>query len=309
VLERNTLDSQESFGELNKSYGIPGTASIVAGNGGLPKVVVSTPRASAEMYLHGGHVTSWRPAGADEVLYLSPNSRWQEGKAIRGGVPVCFPWFGDKAGDSSAPAHGFVRTKEWTLKSVAMESGDAVVTMETAGGEDTRKWWPQNFRLQCRARFGAELRIDLIVTNEGKSAFSFEEAVHAYFTVGDVQQVRLQGLDAISYLDKTDHRVQKTQYGELRLAKETDSIFLNTRGEVELDDPPLRRVLRIQKENSLTTVVWNPWSDKSAGMADLGPGEWKSFVCAEASNVLPNPLQLKPGKTHTMSVIVSVGTR
>jgi glucose-6-phosphate 1-epimerase len=189
-----------------------------------------------------------------------------------------------------------------------MESGDAVVTMETASNEDSRKWWPKDFRLQCRARFGAELRIDLIVSNEGTSAFSFEEALHAYFRVGDAQQIRLQGLDAISYLDKTDHRAEKTHYGELRLAKETDSIFLNSRGEIEIDDPSFRRVLKILKANSLTTVVWNPWSDKSAGMADLGAGEWKNFVCVEASNVAPSPVMLEPGKTHTMSVMISVRT-
>jgi glucose-6-phosphate 1-epimerase len=303
------LGSQESFAELNKSHGISGVASIVSGNGGLAKVVVNTRRASGEMYLHGGHVTSWRPAGNAEVLYLSPNSLWQDGKAIRGGVPVCFPWFGDKAGDTSAPAHGFVRTRAWALKSVATQDGDAVVTMEIANSKDARQWWPHDFRLQCRARFGEELRIDLIVTNEGESAFSFEEALHAYFKVGDVQQVQLQGLDAISYLDKTDHRAQKTQYGELRLTRETDSIFLNTQGDIELDDPSLPRVLKIQKENSLTTVVWNPWAEKSAGMADLGAGEWKNFVCAEASNVLPCSAQIDPGKTHRMSLILSVQTQ
>ena len=303
------MDSQESFVELDRNYGIPGVANVVAGNGGLPKVVITTPCASGEMYLHGGHVTSWRPAGSNEVFYVSPKSLWQDGKAIRGGVPICFPWFGDKEGDPSAPAHGFVRTRQWKLESIAMDGGDAVVTAEMANHDDTRKWWPHNFRLQCRARFGAELRIDLLVSNQGKTSFSFEEALHAYFRVGDVERIQLQGLDATSYLDKTEHRVQKTHYGVLRFTGETDSIFLNTQNEIELDDPSLHRALRIQKQNSLTTVVWNPWERKSATMADLGPGEWKNFACVEASNVIPSPLMLNPGKAYTMSVVTKVQTQ
>lgn len=303
------MGSQESIAEVNQSHGIPGVASVLAGNGGLAKVVVTTPRATGEMYLHGGHVTSWRPAATDEVLYVSPNSIWQEGHAIRGGMPVCFPWFGDKAGDSLAPAHGFVRTREWKLESIAVEGDDAVVTMETGSAEDTREWWPNDFRLQCQARFGAELRIDMLVTNQGKASFSFEEALHAYFRVGDVEEIQLQGLDATSFLDKTDRRAQKTQYGELRFSGETDSVFLNTRHEIELDDRSLHRVVRIQKQNSLTTVVWNPWVQKSAGMADLGAGEWKNFVCVEASNVIPNPGRLDPGRTHIMSVLIKTEAR
>lgn len=303
--ERNTLGSQESFAELNKSHEIPGVASVIAGNGGLAKVVVATPHATGEMYLHGGHVTSWRPAGSEEALYVSPNSLWQDGKAIRGGVPVCFPWFGDKDGDPTAPAHGFVRTREWKLESIAMEGGDAVVTMEIASQDNTNSWWPHEFRLQCRACFGPELRIDLLVSNQGKSSFSFEEALHAYFRVGDVERVLLQGLDATSFLDKTEHREQKTNYGELRFTGETDRVFLNTQTEIELEDPSLHRMLRIQKHGSITTVVWNPWEQKSAEMGDLGPGEWKNFACIEVSNVVPYPIVLDPGKTHVMSAVVS----
>jgi glucose-6-phosphate 1-epimerase len=303
------LDSQESFANLNERHGIPGAVSIVSGNGGLAKVAVTTPRANGEMYLHGGHVTSWRPAGADEVLYVSPNSLWQDSKAIRGGVPVCFPWFGDKPGDPSAPAHGFVRTRAWRLESIRMNDGDAVVTMETTSSEDTRKWWPQDFQLQCRARFGAELTLALLVTNRSKSVFSFEEALHAYFHVGDAEKIQIQGLDATSFLDKTDHRAQKTNYGELKLAGETDRIFLNAPKEIELDDPAAHRFLRIQKENSLTTVIWNPWEQKSAGMADLGAGEWKKFVCVEASNVAPNPVELEPGRTHVMTAVIKAQSR
>ena len=133
------MDSLEAIANLDKTFGIAGAARVVPGNGGLTRVVASAPAATGEMYLHGGHVTSWRPNGAGEVLYLSPSSLWAEGHAIRGGVPVSFPWFADKTDDHTAPAHGFVRTKAWQLESIEMAGTNVTVSMSTESGEDTRK--------------------------------------------------------------------------------------------------------------------------------------------------------------------------
>ncbi len=138
------------------------------GNGGLPKVRITTAKARGEIYLHGAHVTSWQPSGKDEVLFLSSQTRWEDGRAIRGGVPICFPWFGNKADDPKAPAHGFVRTKTWRLESIT-HVGDAVtVSMFTESNEETNKWWPAEFRLVYRATFDSELRLELELINTGK---------------------------------------------------------------------------------------------------------------------------------------------
>ena len=296
------MDSSSSITDLNARFGIPGVATVVTGNGGLPKVVVSTPNATGEMYLHGSHVTSWIPKGATDVLYLSPHSFWQDGKAIRGGVPICFPWFGDKADNPAAPAHGFVRTKAWELESIAREGDDIVVSMVTASNNATRKWWPYEFRLVCRATFGSQLKLELTVSNTGTSAFSFEEALHGYFRVGDAETAAVDGLDATDFIDKTDQRTRKTHYGKLHFSGETDSVFLNTEHQLELIDPTMRRNIILQKQNSQTTVVWNPWAEKSVGLADLGEGEWRNFVCIEASNVGEYAVHLAPGQQHAMKV-------
>lgn len=110
------METASKIAELNRRFGIPGLAEVVAGNGGLPKVSITSPAAAGEMYLHGAHVTSWKPGGAGEVLFLSSHSRWQDGKAIRGGIPICFPWFRAKSDDPHAPAHGFVRTNRGSLR-------------------------------------------------------------------------------------------------------------------------------------------------------------------------------------------------
>ncbi len=292
--------------ELAKRFAIPGKAEIVPGKGGLAKVVISTAEASGEMYLHGGHVTSWKPKDVGEVLYLSPNSLFEDGYAIRGGVPVCFPWFGDKADDPSAPAHGFVRTKEWQLESIELAGGDVVVTMSTQSDDDTRRWWPRDFLLTCRATFGAQLKVELIVTNTDSSAFTFEEALHAYFAVKNAESASVRGLDGTRYIDKTDHRIEKLQSGDVQFSAETDRVYLDTTRELELLDVAGKRQILVSKENSLTTVVWNPWSEKSITLKDLGANQWKSFVCLETSNVAPFALQLEPGESHSMAAVIRV---
>src|SRR5271166_1011353 len=167
--------------ELDRRFAIAGIARVVAGNGGLHKVCITSPAASAEMYLDGAHITSWKPRGGEEVIFLSKHSRWEEGHAIRGGIPICFPWFRGKADDAQAPAHGFVRTKGWQIESITRTGEAVTVSMFTQSDEGTKKWWPADFRLKHRATFGKALRLELEVTNTGKTPLRFEEALHAYY--------------------------------------------------------------------------------------------------------------------------------
>ena len=218
----------DAIAEPERRFEIPGVARIVEGNGGLPKVSITSPEAAGEMYLHGAHVTSWKPAGGEEVLFLSSQARWEDGRAIRGGVPICFPWFGDKADDPKAPAHGFVRTKAWQIESIAQAGGAVTVSMFTESDENTKKWWPADFRLVHRATFGRELSLELVMTNTGRSPLRFEEALHAYHRVGSIEQSRVRGLDKVPYLDKTDSDREKVQQGEIAITAETDRVYLNT---------------------------------------------------------------------------------
>src|SRR5262249_26502736 len=290
----------------DRRFEIPGIARIVEGSGGLPKVRITTSEAVGEMYLHGAHVTSWTPAGGEEVLFLSSQSRWKHGDAIRGGVPICFPWFAGKADNAAAPAHGFVRTAAWQLESIA-QVGDAVtVSMFTESDEGRQRWWPAEFRLVQRATFGSELRLELAVTNAGNTSLRFEEALHTYHRVGNIEHARARGLDAVHYVDKTDANRKKRQHGEIVISAETDRVYLNTAGAVELDDPVLRRRTRVTKEHSRTTVVWNPWVEKARSLSDLADDEWKQMICIEASNVADCAVDLAPGQTHTMKVHIQV---
>jgi glucose-6-phosphate 1-epimerase len=295
-----------AIAELDRRFGIPGIAQVIEGNGGLLSVKVAAPSGAGEMYLHGGHVTAWQPAGGQEVLFVSANSLWADGHAIRGGVPICFPWFGDKADDPSAPAHGFVRTKSWQLESIE-QSGDAVtVGMFTASDENTKKWWAADFRLAHRATFGSKLILELMMTNTGSTPLRFEEAMHAYHRVGDATQARICGLDGVHYLDKTDSYREKTQHGDVAIEAETDRVYLDTQHRLDLHDAVLQRRIQVAKENSLTTVVWNPWVQGARKLADLGEDQWKQMLCIETSNVGTFAVELAPGQQHLMRATIQV---
>ena len=301
-MESRVAESDDRFGI--PEFEIPGSASVIEGNGGLQKVRITSPGAAGEIYLHGAHITSWKPTGGVEALFVSSQSQWDDGHAIRGGVPICFPWFGGKADDPTAPAHGFVRTKAWQLESIAEVGNGVEVSMFTESGEDTKRWWPAEFRLNYRATFASELSLEMVVTNTGKTSLHFEEALHAYHNVGDILKTRVRGLDTVQYIDKTDSNSRKIQHGEIAIASETDRVYLNTSDAIELEDPVLRRRTRIEKENSRTTVVWNPWVQKAHSLPDFADDEWMRMICIETSNVSDFGVDLAPGQQHRMKARV-----
>jgi glucose-6-phosphate 1-epimerase len=292
---------------LNRRFGISGVAEVLPGNGGLPKVRVTSALATAEIYLHGAHVTGWQPAGADEVIFVSERSHWQDGLTIRGGIPICSPWFGPKVDDPKAPMHGFVRLREWRLDSVnADDDGTVAVTLSTESDEASRRWWPHEFRMVHRIVIGETLHLELTVENTGSSAFEFAEALHTYFRVGDARTARVQGLAGVTYQDKVDGNREKVQAGDLAFTGTTDNVYLNTQTPVELVDPTLKRTIRTEKRNSATTVVWNPGEKGAVALPDLGDDEWQRMVCVEACNVRSAVVSLGPGQQHTMTAILTV---
>jgi D-hexose-6-phosphate mutarotase len=280
-------------------------AEVVTGNGGLKAVKVTGEAGRGLVYLHGGHVAAWAPAGGDEVLWLSAKSHWAAGKPIRGGVPICFPWFGPRAGDPGAPAHGFARLKEWTLE----EAQGTTVTLRLEDDEETRRAWGQAFALRMRVTFGRELEMRLELTNRGSGELAAEEALHTYFAVGDVRQTSVRGLDGVRYIDKVDGMKEKMQAGAIRIEGETDRVYVGTRGEVTIEDPSWKgggRRIVVSKEGSADTVVWNPWVAKAKAMADFGDEEWPGMICVETCNVMAHAVRVAAGETKVMTARVRV---
>jgi glucose-6-phosphate 1-epimerase len=292
---------------LNRRFGVAGIAQIVGGKGGFPIVRVTSPAAQAEVSLYGAQVLSWKPAGHEEVLFLSQQSRFETGHAIRGGIPVCFPWFRAKADNPSAPSHGFVRTREWRLDSLrADDDGSVTLVCVTSSDDSTRALWPHDFLLAYRIRIAATLRLELSVMNRGTNPLRFEEALHTYFRIGDIHQARVHGLDAVRYLDNTDGNKSKRHDGPLALTAPTDNAYIDAEGPTDILDPVLHRRLRTEKLHSSTTIVWNPWQQGAASLSDLGNDEWQHMLCVEAGNILAAAVSLAPGEEHTLRSTLSV---
>lgn len=296
----------QSQSALNERFGLPGVVRFESGSGGFVRAVVTARAAEGHVYLYGAQVTHHRPQGQEPVLFLSPQSRFEPGRAIRGGVPVVFPWFGARAGDPAAPDHGFARTSIWAVESVEESDGGSVaLTLGLESSESTRVMWPHDFRMTARIEIGTDLGIALDVENRSDAPFSFEEALHTYLRVGDAARASITGLEDAAYLDKTDGMRRKSLGREpFRLGGETDRVFLDTRGPHAVTDPVLGRRLVVEKRGSADTVVWNPWADRAAAMADLGADHWRAMLCLETANVGAGAIELAPGARHSMAMVV-----
>ncbi len=178
--------------------------------------------------------------------------------------------------------------------------------MFTESDASTQRWWPADFHLVHRATFGSELNLELEVTNNGTGTVRFQEALHSYFKVGQVQTARLHGLDGVHYLDNTDSNREKVQHDDVVVLCETDRAYLTNAPDLELVDTALRRSIHIAKQNSLTTVVWNPWAEGARALPDLGDDEWTQMFCVEASNVLECAVDLAPGEQHRLAATITV---
>ena len=273
------------------------------GEGGLSHAVIDTPQAEAEIYLQGAHITRWIPAGQRAVLFTSARSFFAPGKPIRGGVPLVFPWFGPRdgglpGGGLPGPMHGYARIAEWTLESTRVRDDGAVELHLTLPPVDA-------FQLSFHAVIGKQLEMELEVQNTSAEELTFEEAMHTYFAVSDIHQVSLSGLEGTDYLDKADEFKRKRQPAEpIRIAKYTDQIHVNTGATCVIEDPAWARRIVIEKTNSATTVVWNPWVDKTPGFADMAPEEWRDMLCVETANAGENAIRLAPHATHRMKATI-----
>jgi glucose-6-phosphate 1-epimerase len=258
------------------------------------------------IYDHGAHAWAWQPEHEQPVLWTSGASDFADGKPIRGGVPVCFPWFGPGRSGDLEPGHGFARLADWRLVDASDTEGGLVVEYhldETITGEQPN--WPHRYDARLRATFLARnFEIELTVTNTGDEEFSYEEALHTYLNVGDVRHVRVTGLEGARYFDKVAGD-WADQVGEVTIASETDRVYLST-DDVLVDDPTLGRKLVIGKTGSANTVVWNPWVAKSAAMPDFGEDEWTGMLCIEAANALDDAITLQPGGSHTIAQRISL---
>ncbi len=304
--------AMQSVKELTDAFELPGVLAFDEPRPGMPRARVTTPACTGEFYLGGAHLTQWQPAGEEPALFLSERSMYTPGKAIRGGIPVIFPWFGSPERSpvptpAGAANHGFARGGAWTLRFAALAGEDVHLSATLDQTAGMRALGFSGFELAYEAVLGRTLTVRLSVANTGDSPFLFEEALHAYLTVGDSRQVTVGGLEGTDYLDKTDDFKRKSQTDPvLRFEGETDRPYLNTTAPLTLHDPALHRRLELGKTGSNTTVTWNPGAELAATLTDLAPGDWERFVCLETGIVAENAISLRPREAHTMEMKLEI---
>ncbi len=284
----------------------PGRVFFLDGQNDLPMLEISTDWSRAEIYLHGAHLTGFQKKGQAPLLFMSQCSRFAPDQPIRGGIPVIFPWFGAREG---LGMHGAVRTRAWELREIAPAT-DGSVTVRLRFPHPTESETNPPFNLEYVITVNQSLTLELIATNESAAEpLIFENCLHTYFSVGDISSVEVRGLKGADYLDNTEKLLRKSETADaLRIHSEVDRVYLDTAAPVEIHDSQLNRVILIEKENSVSTVVWNPWVAKAQQMPDFGDEEYRQMLCVESGNVKSNRLTLAPGQSASLKVRYSSET-
>lgn len=283
---------------------IPNHVKIADGNGGLPKVLVTAKSGSAEIYLHGAHVTAFQKNGGPPLIFMSRKSEFADGKAIRGGVPICFPWFGPREG---SVVHGFARITEWNLtKTSADANGNVKLVFALPDDVSVKANWPVA-KVNFIVTVSDKLTMELAIANLSPEIFGFENCLHTYFQIGDINQVSISGLEPLPFDDFAAGAGGTRRNAEnsiLKITKETNRVYFDSPQTVEVRDEKLKRIIRIDKHNSKSTVVWNPWTTQKLP-DDFDPPEYQNMVCVESGNVKQNKIALPPGQTFDLKVVIS----
>ncbi len=293
--------------ELNDRYSIQSndtTLSFRSGEGGIPVMEIGNQQASAAISLQGAHVLSWSPAGQQDLIWVSDDASFAIGKSVRGGIPICWPWFGAHDHQANYPAHGFARTVMWQVtgtEALSAEITQITFKLETEQlDQPIQAMWPWPTTLEYRITISDTLTLELISTNHSDETFTIGQALHTYFRVDDVSKTLVTGLEGKDYLDKTDDFKRKTQSGAIHIASEVDRVYLNTDNDVVIDDQ--QRKVHISKQGSHSTVVWNPWQFVANKMGDLGQDGYLNMLCVESANAADDTVVLALGKSHQLSV-------
>ncbi len=289
---------------LNRHYALNNALRFEINTAGQPIAIIETEQATARISLFGGQVLQWTPKPSSPALWLSELADLSGRKAIRGGIPICWPWFGAHPSKPESASHGFARLMNWQIAGSSINNDNIVLELDLPCSPDTLKRWPHRFRLTLAIEIGRTLSLHLCTTNLDNTPFRYSEALHTYFKTSNIHNLEISGLEDTRYIDALDNNQIKTHATPIRFHKQTDRIYLNTKAEAVIHSP--RRRIHIKKQGSLSSVVWNPWVEKTTNMADFPNDDWRHMVCVETANVAENSVNLAPGESHTLSLSLHV---
>jgi len=292
-----------SVSTLNQRFAIKGQLDFREEQQGNIVARISNRLASAEIMLQGAQLISWIPANHKPVIWMSEQARFSAGKSLRGGIPICWPWFGAHEVNPDLPAHGFARNQVWDVSdSKALDDGRILLVFSLKDSDAARAIWPYRTSLEYRVCVGKTLELELLTKNTDTATVRISEALHTYFNIGDISKVSVHGLEDTEYLDKVDYGQRKIQQGPVTVDGELDRIYLGTRADCVIEDAAIGRKIHIRKQGSESTVVWNPWIAKARKLGDLGEEGYRSMLCVESANAAEDVVDIAPDETHSLSV-------
>ncbi len=293
--------------ELDEKFSIEGEVGFAELENDLVFMTVSNKYADADICLYGAHVTAFRPRNAIDVLWMSPDSFFEVGKPIRGGIPVCFPWFGPHKTDPEKPQHGFARLMYWDVLETAVKpNGETLIRLQLCSSEATKAYWLCDFKAEMNLTIGRTLIVTLKVTNTSVESFEYGCALHSYFSLSAIENVSIEGLQGTSYYNQLtgEYGLQEEEF--LQIQEPFTRHYLNTEKQVLIGDDAFRRWIRVEKSGSKITTVWNPGADACAQMADMPEDGYETFVCVEATNAFDYQITLAPGESYETSAIIGL---
>jgi glucose-6-phosphate 1-epimerase len=291
---------------LNERFAGTADVTFAVGPHGALVAAVDNPQGSGSVAIQGAQILTWAPAGQAPVVWLSPAATFKPGKSLRGGAPVCWPWFGPHPDDTSKPAHGFARNLDWEVMEAAEVPEGNRLVLRFIPGEAEAVLWPHRAELTLAVTLGERLRADLTTLNTGDSPIVLTQAVHTYFNVGDIGSVRVDGLAGCEYIDKVGPEARRRQEGPIHIDREVNRIYLGCPEDVVIRDESLGRRIRVSKTGSTSYVVWNPWAETGAAFGDMGDDGYRHMLCVETTNAASDAVTVAPGESFTLSTEYAV---
>jgi glucose-6-phosphate 1-epimerase len=291
--------------ELDDRFGIEGELGFSEADGDMVSVTIFNKYADVEICLYGAQVMRFIPHGSFDVLWVSSESFFEEGKPIRGGIPICFPWFGPHSIDPSKPMHGFARLMNWeVVETSSIETGETMVCLQLCSSEETKQYWPFDFCAKLTVVVGKALEIKLNITNTGDQDFEYSAALHSYFNVSGIENINIKGLQGVSYYNGFENELNTQEEELLEIHQEENRRYVDTESDCVINDPIFNQAIRVSKKGSKVTVVWNPGEETASKMEDMPDDGYEAFVCVETVNAYNDTIKLSAGEDHTTATII-----
>ena len=285
---------------VGKNMKLSPSVSIEQSETGLEFIKVASSKCDAKIFLQGGQITEFIPKNNKPLIWVSKNETFQEGVSIRGGIPICWPWFGNHE-NQDWPAHGFARTSLWQADAVHEDDEHITISLNLPMKLVNPTYWPHHSALKVEFVLSEQLQVRLTTTNLSNSPFRYTQALHSYFPTSDIKHTHVEGLQGAQYIEFGEGPF--AQNAPVEFTRETDMVYTQAAKQQHIHTPD--GIINVSRENSSSCVLWNPWIEKSKRLSNFADDEYLSMVCLEAANVLEDNVTLEPKQSHTLVTTIS----